>query len=190
MGNLQVVQVPKPGIQSVWCEDKISNCPWWPRCVQHVQNLHYLHDPKDFDEAVASRKAHCDNLKDRKARLRRVEIRFQGQSTLDEYMEEYGHGSAEKKHCMANVARLCAVEDLPFHIGTKPGFMKFMRQWDPQWPSMSKQSVKRSVERQSEELWKDIKGETEGVATETWIAFTTGFWMSPTGESFNTRSMH
>ena len=40
---------------------------------------------------------------------------------------------------------------------------------------MSKQSVKRLVERESEELRKEIKREMEEVAKETDIAFTTDF---------------
>ena len=48
----------------------------------------------------------------------------------------------------------------------------------------------RSVERQSEELHKDIRREMEGVAVEMDIALTTNFWTSPIGESFMTISMH
>ena len=55
---------------------------------------------------------------------------------------------------------------------------------------MSKQSVTRSVKCQSEELQKEIKREMEVVASETDIAFTTNFWMSPTHESFMMISMH
>ena len=65
-----------------------------------------------------------------------------------------------------------------------------MRKWEPRWPSISKQSVTRSVEGQSEELRKDIRTEMEGVAAETDVAFTTDFWTSPTSESFMTMSMH
>ena len=118
-----------------------------------------------------------------------MESQLQGQSTLDECMEEYGRGSAERKCCVANLAQLCTVENLPLHIGTRAGFLKFMRKWDPQWPSISKQSVTRSVEVQSEQLRKDIRREMEGVAVETDIAFMTDFWTSPTGESFMTMSM-
>ena len=70
------------------------------------------------------------------------------------------------------------------------GFLKFMRKWEPRWPSISKQSVTRSVEGQSEELRKDICKEMQGVAAETDVAFTTDFWTSPTAESFMTMSMH
>ena len=89
-----------------------------------------------------------------------------------------------------DLARLCVVENLPLNIGTRRRFVKFMRKWDPQSPSISKQSVTRSVERQSEELWKEIKREMEEVAKETDIAFTTDFWTSLIGESFMTMSMH
>ena len=85
----------------------------------------------------------------------------------------------------------CAlVENLPLRIGSRPGFLNFMRKWEPQWPSISKQSVTRSVEGQSEELKKDIYKEMEGFAAETDVAFTTDFWTSPTAESFITMSMH
>ena len=43
------------------------------------------------------------------------------------------------------------------------------------WPSISKQSVTRLVECQSQQLRKEIKREMEEVAKETDIAFTTDF---------------
>ena len=119
-----------------------------------------------------------------------METWLQGQSTLDESVEEYRCGSAERKHCTASLAQLCVVENLLLHIGTRPGFVNFMSKWDPQWRSISKQNVTRSMERQSEELRKEIKREMEEVAREMDIAFTTDFWRSPTGESFTTMSMH
>ena len=48
----------------------------------------------------------------------------------------------------------------------------------------------RSVERQSEELRKDIRMEMEGVAAETDVAFMTDFQMSPIAESLMTMSIH
>ena len=99
--------------------------------MEHVENVHYLHGPKDVEEALANPKAHWDDLEDRKVRLHGVETQLQGQSTLDECMEEYGRGSAKRKHCMMNLARLCVVENLPLHISTRRGFVKFMRKWDP-----------------------------------------------------------
>ena len=68
-------------------------------------------------------------------------------------------------------------------------FLRFMRKWEPRWPSISKQSVTRLVERQSEQLRKDIRMEMEGVAVETDVDFMTDFWTSLTIESFMT-SMH
>ena len=91
---------------------------------------------------------------------------------------------------MVNLVQLCTAENLPLHIGTQPGFVKFMRKWEPRWPSISKQSVTRSVECQSWELREEIKREMEEVAKETNITFTTKFWTSPMGESFMTMSMH
>ena len=116
-----------------------------------------LHTPEKIDEAIADPKAHWENLEDKKAKERGVETRYQGQRTLGECVLEYGRGSAERKHCMANLARLCAVENLPLHIGSQSGFLKFMRKWEPRWTSISKQSETRLVECQSEQLRKDIK---------------------------------
>ena len=149
-----------------------------------------MNDPEGLEQALANPTAHWDNLEDRKAKLHGGGTWLQGQSTLAECVEEYGRGSAERKRCMANLARLCAVKNLPLHIGTRPRFMKFMKKWDSRWPSTSKQSLMRLVERQSEELGKEIKKEMEVVAAEMDIGFTTDFWMSPTGESSKTMIMH
>ena len=121
----------KPNGKVLGVKTKITHCPLWTGCVKHVENMHCLHTPKEIDEAVANPKAHWDNLKDKKAREHRMETLHQGQSTLDECVPEYRRGSAERKHCVANLARLCAVENLPLHIGSRPGFFKFMRKWEP-----------------------------------------------------------
>ena len=179
-----------PNVKPLDVKTKITHCPSWTGCVKHVENTHYLHTPEEIDEGLADPKAHWDNLKDEKAREQGVETRYQGQSTLDECVPEYGCGSAERKHCVANLTRLCVVENLPLHIGSQLGFLKFMRKWEPRWPSIFKQSVTRSVEGQSEQLRKDVKMKMEGVAAETDVAFTTDFWTSPTTENFMTMSMH
>ena len=59
---------------------KITHCPLWTGCVKHVENTHYLHTPKEIDEAVINPKAHWDNLEDMKVRERGVETRHQGQA--------------------------------------------------------------------------------------------------------------
>ena len=46
--------------------------------MKYVENMHYLHNPKDVEEALAHPKAHWDNLEDRKARLQGVDTRLQG----------------------------------------------------------------------------------------------------------------
>ena len=137
---------------------KFTHCPSWTGCVKHVENMHCLHTPKEIDEAIASPKAHWDNLEDKKARERGVQTQHQGQSTWNECVLEYWRGSAERKRRVANLAQLCVVENLPLHIFIRPSFLMFMRKWEPRWPSISKQSVTRSVEGQSEELRKYIRG--------------------------------
>ena len=68
--------------------------------------------------------------------------------------------------------------------------MKFMRQWESRWPSISKQSAMRPVEEQSRALRADIKCEMLKIADGMDTAFTTDFWTSLASESFMTMSMH
>ena len=125
---------------------KPGNCPSWTRCIKHVENIHYFLDQKDLEKALADPRAHWDSLEESKARKCGIETRYRGQSTLDDYVEEFGHSSVESERCVANLARSCTVESLPLHMVTSVGFVKFMRQWEPRWPSISKQNVTRSVE--------------------------------------------
>ena len=107
------VQKPRFGVKT-----KIPNCVAWFGCVKYVENLHYLHDLKDLEEAVPNPQAHGDDLEDRKARFHGVDNQLQGQSTLDECVEEYGRGSVERKCYVVILAQLCTVENLHLHIGT------------------------------------------------------------------------
>ena len=73
---------------------KPSNCPSWTRCIKHVENIHYFLDQKDLEEARTNPKAHWDSLEESKPRKYRIETWYQGQSTLDNCVEEFGHRSA------------------------------------------------------------------------------------------------
>ena len=93
---------------------------------QHVEDIYYLLHPEDLEEALASPKVHWDNLEESKARKHGLETLYQGQSTLDEYMEEFGGRNAKTKRCMANLVCLCVVENLPLLMGTRVGLVKLM----------------------------------------------------------------
>ena len=80
-----------------------------------------------MEEALVDLKAHWDSLEESKARKRRIEARYQGQSTLDDCVEEFGHKSVATKRCFANFVCLCAMENLSLYMGTQVGFVKFMR---------------------------------------------------------------
>ena len=90
---------------------KPTNCPSWTRCIKHVENIHYLLNRKDLDKALVDPKAHWDSLEESKARKHGIETQYQGQSMLDDCVEEFDHRSAETKRCVANLARLCTVEN-------------------------------------------------------------------------------
>ena len=86
-----------PGCKVYGMETKPGNCPSWSRCIRHMETIHYFLGPKDWEEALANPKAHWGCLEESKARKRGIETRFQGQSTLDDCVEEFGHRSVETK---------------------------------------------------------------------------------------------
>ena len=93
-----------PKAKAYGVKTKITHCPLWTGCVKHVENTHCLHTLEEIDEAVASPKAHWDNLEDKMVEERGVQTRHQGQSMLDDCVPEHWHGSAENKCCVANLA--------------------------------------------------------------------------------------
>ena len=114
-------------MHSVWHETKPGNCPSWTACFKHIENIHCFLDPKDSEEALVDPKAHWYSLEESKARKRGIETRYQEQSTWDKYVEEFGRRNTETKRCIDNLVRLYVVENLPLHMGTRAGFVKFMR---------------------------------------------------------------
>ena len=88
MGGLQALQITR--LQSIWCEKtKPGNCPSCTGCVKHVEDIHYSLDPNT--------KAHWDNLEESKASKCRLETRYQGESMLDECVEEFRCRGAKTK---------------------------------------------------------------------------------------------
>ena len=69
MGNLQIGQGQNPDLKAFDLKIKISDCASWFGCVKHVENVCYLHDPNDVEEAPTNPKARCNNLEDKKVRL-------------------------------------------------------------------------------------------------------------------------
>ena len=67
-----------PDFKTFGVKTKISNCASWSGCVKHVENVHYLHNPKDVGEALTNPKAHWDDWENRKARLCGVDPWLQG----------------------------------------------------------------------------------------------------------------
>ena len=155
----KLCKLKSPDCRANGVKTKPRNCSSWTGCIKHMENIHYLLDRKDLEAAPADPKAHWDSLEESKVGKRGIETRYQRQSTVDDCVEEFGNRSAETRRCVANLAHLCAVENLHSHMGTRAGFVKFMRQWELGWPSIPKQSVTRSVEKQSRALWADIKCE-------------------------------
>ena len=47
-----------PNVKALGVKTKKTHFPLWTGCVKHVENTHYLHNPEEINETVASCKAH------------------------------------------------------------------------------------------------------------------------------------
>ena len=88
------------------------------------------------------------------------------------------------------LARLCAWENLPFHLGERESFVHFMREWDPKWPVVGRMSVQRSVLQQAEEVKDELRNRILKVTETTDVNMTTDMWTALNGEKFITFTIH
>ena len=61
-----------PDCRAYGVKTKPANCPLWTGCIKHVENIHYLLDQKDMEEALADPKAHWDSLEENNARKHEI----------------------------------------------------------------------------------------------------------------------
>ena len=80
--------------------------------------------------------------------------------------------------------------NLPLQFGENPAFVRFMRQFVPRWPSISWQTLTRTVLNQGEEIKKHIHDEMIKVHAETDVAFTADMWSSKYGDRYLTTTLH
>ena len=91
---------------------------------------------------------------------------------------------------MKSVAKLCAWENLPLHLGERPGFTTFMRTVDPRYPQISRRSVMRSVEDQADEVVKSIRSTMSQACAVTNVSFTCDMWSSVANDQYLTVTLH
>ena len=81
---------------------KPGTCPSWTGCIKHVENIHYLLDRKDLEEALADPKAHWDNLEESKARKWKLRPGIKGKARWMIVWKNLGIGVQTLKGALPN----------------------------------------------------------------------------------------
>ena len=102
----------------------------------------------------------------------------------------WGPRTTEWNRAVTNVARYIATADLPFHMAQTGPFIHFMRQFMPQWPRISKQTITRAVSREARTARMALAAELRGVGKITRAAMTADMWSSRRGDSYITATVH
>ena len=76
-----------------------------------MENVHYLYNPKDVEEALANPKAHWNDLEDRRRDCVGWTPSYKSRAHWTSGWKNIC-GSAKRKRCVVNMARLCAVVNL------------------------------------------------------------------------------
>ena len=108
------------------------------------------------------------------------------------YRDSWGVRTKEWDRSVDNIAKLVAAADFPFRLGERPEFLRFMRTFLPRWPRISRQTVTRSVKKQSEAIVDSIKGEMLQVhgTGDTDVAMTADMWTSRANDRYMTATLH
>ena len=96
----------------------------------------------------------------------------------------------EWNKAVSNVARYISAANLPYHIAQTGPFMHFMRQFMPQWPRMSKQTITRAVSREACDARLGLKTELKEVQLHTRPSMTADMWSSRRGDCYITCTVH
>ena len=132
-----------------------------------------------------------EEAKEAMARQRsRVRRDATGVDSIQQYTKPWGPKSPRFKECVKSVAKLCAWENLPLHLGERPGFTTFMRTVDPRYPKISRRSVMRSVEDQADEVVKSIRSTMSQACAVTDVSFTCDMWSSVANDQYLTVTLH
>ena len=88
------------------------------------------------------------------------------ESGIMAYMAPHKPGSAEHSKCVDSLAKMVAMENLPFHIGERPGFVKFMRAVSPRFPRIPVSTLtRRLVQLAKDSRWR-LGGELASIQCE------------------------
>lgn len=149
----------------------------WSGPKYHLKSVHGIGTPEELRAELSKPWGMCPNNK-------KID------SSAACYIDEWGPGTIEWDRAVSNTGKLISVMNLPFTLAERPPFIKFMRQFVPNWPAISRQTVTRSVEKQSNRIVDAIKDEMATVTKKTSVAMTCDIWTSRAGEGYLTSTMH
>ena len=148
----------------------------WSGPKRHVREVHNLHTP----EALAEEMGRPWNAS------RQMVL----SGTMHACAPSWGPRTKEWNKAVSNVARYIAAANLPYHIAQTGPFMHFMRQFMPQWPRISKQTITRAVTREAQDARLALAKELREVHSSTRAAMTADMWSSRRGDSCITTTVH
>ena len=148
----------------------------WSGPKRHVREVHNLHTPEALAEKMG-RPWHASR-----------QMVLSG--TMHACAPSWGPRTKEWNKAVSNVARYIAAANLPYHIAQTGPFMHFMRQFMPQWPRISKQTITRAVTREAQDARLALAKELREVHSSTRAAMTTDMWSSRRGDSYITITTH
>ena len=148
----------------------------WSGPKRHVRDVHNLHTPEALAEEMG-RPWHASR-----------QMVLSG--TMHACASPWGPRTKEWKKAVSNVARYIAAANLPYHIAQTGPFMQFMRQFMPQWPRISKQTITRAVTHEAEDARSALATELREVHSSTRAAMTADMWSSRRGDSYITTIVH
>ena len=168
-------------IYTLWRKEKMrgknQSGPSWSGVVRHLESVHNVRTEEEAKEAMARQRS----------RVRRDATAV---DSIQRYTKPWGPKSPRFKECVKSVAKLCAWENLPLHLGERPGFTTFMRTVDPRYPKISRRSVMRSVEDQADEVVKSIRSTMSQACAVTDVSFTCDMWSSVANDQYLTVTLH
>ena len=148
----------------------------WSGPKRHVRDVHNVHTP----EALA----------DEMGRPWHASRQMVLSGTMHACASSWGPRTKEWNKAVSNVARYIAAANLPYHIAQTGPFMQFMRQFMPQWPRISKQTITRAVTREAKDARLALATELREVHSSTRAAMTADMWSSRRGDSYITITAH
>ena len=105
---------------------KYQNGPSWTGVVRHLESVHNIRTEEEAKEAMARQRL-------------RVGRDTTAIDSIQQYTNPWGPKSPRFKECVKSIAKLCAWENLPLHLGERPRFHSFHEDGGPKIPKNQSQ---------------------------------------------------